>query len=564
MKRNAFILPLLIILALSSFDLDAKKIKQKSRQKQRTQIQVNHYVTEVDAIIELDKIFEKSIIRENLSKSFDRTRNAYHSVTNGKYGNIKDKLIEHYNNLFYQKLEEGNILTASDCALKYICLGGENDITFYSFLIEHYADNNKDNFLFLLKRLEDISAKNEGKYNIQLSKFRADYDDVLNPKTFEESVIGKWVAVDPMGYTSKDDDEVEELGKLGIAVKPDYLINPLVINVSAVDYDEGLQLLNSPLNKWKAKKKFNRWSFDSGDDNEQSSRSSQSLFFDGNAGEMDALFLSKKIKNPNSDLAKNIRKTSYDIETESQARINTSEMGFGDKMRAQASTTTTTAFLNSLAESAAKGYVHEKVMGVFFNAENSKQMNIILDYDHIKAYSKDHYESYEQIKEQPNRMVKWEERDSVVFVINGKPMFAGDYLSDDSPLLEEYHKIKKEFSWSKPKYVFPTIGFAVLSAGIGVGLGYLGAWFFKNAKTEQDQVDGTKFVLYAICLAPAAFCWMKKNLIDKPRRDAMNWEYDNRINRPNMQKLREKASIAVTPTIGLNTHFVGVNMAINF
>lgn len=579
MKQVLFFLAVLIV--ASPFEISAKRIKNRHRVKQSIKVNPRENHLDGNTIIKFDELFESKIDRRNLYNSFDETAKALNSELTKLPEMLRYDIIEHYRASFEKSIENGDEALATDYALKYLCVGGKNEsFNYFYYLFEFYADNNSQNLPFILSQLENISRHNGGEYDEQISKLVAEYDDVLNPKTFEESVIGKWVAIDPMGYASSDDDpswyntttkavaltygHVGTITHDNTKLKKDNLVNPLVMNIFSVHNNGGILLLNSPLKKWESKCGNKLWTFKQGNPQKWDSGLSQSLFFDGNAETMDAAFCTKKFKNPKTELAKSIRTASYKFQSESEAKIKMSKAPAKEKFKAYTATGVTAAILNAEAEEVSKGYVHQKTLGIYFNAVNDKLMNVVIDYDHIKALSKHDYEFYDRVEKKPNRMVKWEESDSVIFVVDGKPMFAGESLPDDSPLLEEYHKIKYEYRWSKAKYVFPTIGYAVGSAAVGVGLYCLGKWLFDNADSEHEKSDAVHIVYLSPLIGIGLFCELKKGLIDKPRRKAMNREFDERINRPSMQKLRDKASLSISPAVGLSTHSVGINMVLNF
>lgn len=496
---------------------------------------------EEKAIARMEELFTANINKDDLAASFATTKALMESDLTGKFSRVKNNVIKHYYDAFYRASDEEDLDKAVDCAFKYVMLGGnEDEDVMWRVLIENYAaDADIKNAQFLLNKFVGISVSKNDAYQTTISELNQKYDDVFNPKTFEEAVKGTWVSVD----------------------------KPFIISVNGLDVNTGMELLQSPITRWDAQRKKGVWTRKI-DASTAVPRVSQSVYFNGDEKAMSSYFSEVKLKDPNTNLAKNLYAFSREFRATGLATSHSSDAPLGDQLKMDAISYTGSFVLDLLANYAAEGSKEVKSYGIEFTGKSTKLLDAKIHYNNMKVKTNNKIEKNID-QEVQSQFVKWEESDSVLFFSNNKPIFLGETLSDNSPMLKEYKEIKKKFTrnWWKPKYLLPGIGGIILGAGGAFAGGYL-MWLSveepaKDAAEKQLNKELFSSGLSISFLSILGGIAMAKYFFHDKRMADCQKELD-KLNERNREKLRNKAILTISPQVDAINSGLGVNAKLTF
>lgn len=491
-----------------------------------------------DAISELDDIFYYNIKKIDLSSSYSMAESIMLDYLNRKYSKMKDDISKYYYNAFYQASEEDNLDRAVDCALKYLMLGGTDDEdVMWRVLVENYAaDADIANAQFLLNKFTDVSASRNDAYKGTIKELDVKYADVFHPKTFEDAVKGTWVSLD---------------GKY-------------VIRVDEVNKNEGVCLLHSPITPWVAVKEKGNWvqgyMINSWNTYQELAKS-QIVNFDGNERILTSYFCSKKIDNPNTELAKSLYASSREFMAKGLAKSSSSNLKIGEQVALDAAYLGGSFLMNLLANNAAEGGVKDRAYGITLSGDNPQVLDAAIQYSCAEERTTGEKKIIAD-EETSNRFVKWEESDSLILVYKNTPFFLGSSLSKNDPLLDEYNKIAKRYSFWNPRYLVPNL--AIAAGGIaGFILGY------KMAENNFDESTGeyinkSKWWLgFGVFIGSMCVPAIVIPVVDKIRRSARDKAF-KKLGEQNLEKIRNKAMLSISPEVDIVNSGIGFNAKLTF
>ena len=381
-------------------------------------------------IAEIDKTFSSNINRNDLSTSFYTTKSLLGNCLLGKYLKHKNNAVKHYYETFYQASDEENLSGAVDCALKYIMLDGtEDEDVMWKFLVEYYAtDGDTENTKFLISQIKENSSINNFNYSRIINELEAKYDDVINPKTFEETAFGYWVSIESKWWG-------KEKSKMNV---PNF-----IIQINNLRSDNGCRMESSPIYHYGSKDNYGMLS-------------SQSLACDADAKYIHTVFGDEKMKYGNEARAHNQLEENRQWKAEMHGKINSSDGNFGQKLAGSVVTELVGGLFDGLAMSGAKSSKTGEAFDVELNGLSPNVMSEKISYRKVEidSYGYNHLQKY-----YPNlqyTFVKWNPSDSIIFIDEKeKPIYVG---ISSPQLLSEYNAIQNKYNqWKKPQYVIPAI-----------------------------------------------------------------------------------------------------------
>lgn len=284
-----------------------------------------------------------------------------------------------------------------------------------------------------IRRFEKVVTTEEA------AEMRSRYDDILNPVSFVDQVIGTWVSPEYIATSYRGRNF------------PYYMLR-----IYSLDNDNGIQLLNIP-----------------GETTCLESTDILSLcrsqFIGGVDGRIMASFGSENLRIGNSEFAKSGFETTRNFRASSRATISTSKASLGDKAVATMSTELVAGVLDMLFSSTAQSYKHVAALNIDMTMVSPLTMSVNTQYyNYTVSTSNLNYKPIPQ--EQKNiMMVKWEPEDGVYFVDSRNQVFS---ITPRIQLdLSEYNAIMDRYSYKRSMYLVPTIagiasGAAMIASGI--------------------------------------------------------------------------------------------------
>ena len=320
--------------------------------------------------------------------------------------------------------------------------------------------------------------------------------------------------------------------------------------------NNGITMLSSPSIGWKVKKydgknwqRVSIW--------KSKMPYSQTLYFNGDSQNLFARFSDETIKNPNTEAAKSGFESTRKTKAEMEATIYSSNASFGEKLAGQAITSLTTGLMDSFYRNMATGSKTSAVYGVSLTGASPDVLKGNISYERVKAYTDGRFTTEKKIENVPTTLVRWEESDSIIFIENSKPIFAGNTLSKDSPLLKEYNEVRRKHNFWRPQYLLPSLA----SVGVGTGMiiracKILNKYIDENKDNDNGKVP-VSFYTYFIggILLPSITLPLVTNTIDSKRQKVYN-----KINKRNMDYLRRKGLLKISPEYGFRENAIGINM----
>ena len=507
-------------------------------------------------IRELDRIFDTTFDENNLEKSYNTTEKALNDYFIKIYAtDYYYEVRKYYYNTFYDFCEKGDLGSAVNNAFKYLMVGGHADEDeMYRVLIENYgSDADTKNTQFLFDKFKAASKKQGDCYSAMITALSNKYADVLHPQRFEDIVKGTWVALQPFeSYVERKDYEYLNLNYLPA----------FILDISRVNTLNGVDMIFGPV-AWSSKRSGNLWhrAFQY-----SRLRESQSVYFNGNKRELGVVFSNKAIDNPSTEMAKSLYTDSREFSAGMQGTINSTKGSFGEKALATTGVTLVSSLMNLWANKLSEGSVEVSSYNFNFAGRTPKVMDAQISFNKTKFYTNGTKINKEDIRAQKNQFVKWEPSDSVIFFVNEKPMFV-ENIYDNSPLLDEYHKIKKRYSCWRAKYLIPNI--LIIAAG-GAGMAYSikkisecemkeDSWYPVAVKKDRKKYWWSYAgIMLSFSLPIATISTLADNRA-KSREKAFR-----EINRRSMNQLRQKARISISPSLDLNESALGMNLHCTF
>lgn len=487
-------------------------------------------------IAEIDKTFSSNINRTDLATSFYKTKSLLENCLSGKQLKHKNNVLNRYYEAFYQASDEENLESAVDCALKYVMLGGtEDEDVMWKFLVEYYAtDGDTENTKFLISQIKENSSINNFNYSRIINELEAKYDDVINPKTFEETAFGYWVSIESKWWG-------KEKSKMNV---PNF-----ILQINNLRSDNGCRMESSPIYHYGSKDNYGMLA-------------SQSLACDADAKYIHTVFGDEKMKYGNEARAHKQLEENRQWKAKMHGKINSSDGNFGQKLAGSVATELVGGLFDGLAMSGAESSKTGEAFDVELNGLSPNVMSGKISYRKVKidSYGYNHLQKY-----YPNlqyTFVKWNPSDSIIFIDeNEMPIYVG---ISSPQLLSEYNAIKNKYNqWKKPQYVIPAI------VAIGGSLFCFTCFVKKvfDSCKEKNIDNGTDkrhfkqaFVWLGLACVPPLLMIPLDNHYNKKRKKAFN-----EINERSMEKMHQKAaSLSLKPTYSPDHKAFGMNVNLTF
>ena len=354
---------------------------------------------------------------------------------------VYKKLLQHYYDAFYEAGSNNELDAAAALAFKHVMLGGKEDeeLMWDIILTKYGFENATNNLRFLMKMFNEISIAKDSVYQNTIDSITSVYYDVMYPNTLR-SMQGYWVSLnDPMTDGS-------------LAPIPDY-----IINVADVRSPNGTTILSSPKCKWSVKKKKGKWQNQT--QGYSPLRYSYEIGYNQETQTLQILFGSQSKKIANTEL----QHQSLDMVQNLEAAMSASLEQYQSELNRQLAANVL-SFNDWGAKSAlglAINFTMKLVAAIMTdiiiyasNIETAEAYEIrltpqvpqVLDVSVRYEYARHNYNNGKtQHAEDTKKLtfVKWEETDSVVFISKRlQPIFCGDTLSVNSPLLERFNAKK--------------------------------------------------------------------------------------------------------------------------
>lgn len=354
---------------------------------------------------------------------------------------VYQELLQHYYDAFYEAGSNNELDAAAALAFKHVMLGGKEDeeLMWDIILTKYGFENATNNLRFLMKMFNEISIAKDSVYQNTIDSITSVYYDVMYPNTLR-SMQGYWVSLnDPMTDGS-------------LAPIPDY-----IINIADIRNPKGTTILSAPKCNWYARKKKGLW---------QSQiygnwplRYSHDIGYNEETQTVQILFSSQSKKIANTKLQHQALDMVQNFEATMSASL---EQYQNDLNRGLASNVlsfsdwgakTAAGFGINIAVRLAVAVLIYAIVYTS-NIETAETYNIqltplvpqVLDVSVKYGYARHNYNNGKTKHTEDTKkltFVKWEETDSVVFISKRlQPIFCGDTLSVNSPLLEAFNAKK--------------------------------------------------------------------------------------------------------------------------
>lgn len=400
------------------------------------------------AIDSIDGIFDKHFSLPNPCSSYYPTQEMISRFVTVLGLPMFEDVLHHYYNKFYEAGSNNELDVATINAFKHVMLGGREDEDFmWDIIITKYGSANEiNNTRFLMNKFNDISAARDSVYQHTIDSLKTVYYDVLYPSSLRE-MCGYWVSVN---------DTTQE-GNLTDA--PEY-----IINVADLTCPNGTTILSAPKCNWASKKKKDHWQNKTYDNLKlryscetgynQETQTVQLIFSD-----QSKKIANTKLQHQALDMTQNLEATLSATLESFQKELNrglaNNRINFGTW-----GAYTGAGFAIGLGAQLAIAAVVFAIMYAS-NIESAQRYEILLTQQAPKVldatiryafarynYNNGHIKQTEDIKKLT--FVKWEESDSIVFISDkGKPIFIGEEVPADSPLLIEYNANKSSAAHHK-------------------------------------------------------------------------------------------------------------------
>ena len=354
---------------------------------------------------------------------------------------IYQELLQHYYDAFYEAGSNNELDAATALAFKHVMLGGKEDeeLMWDIILTKYGFENATNNLRFLMKMFNEISIAKDSVYQNTIDSITSVYYDVMYPNTLR-SMQGYWVSLnDPMTDGS-------------LAPIPDY-----IINIADIRNPKGTTILSAPRCNWYARKKKGLWQ--SQIYGNSPLRYSYEIGYNQETQTVQILFSSQSKKIANTKL----QHQALDMVQNLEAAMSASLEQYQDELNRQFAANvlsfndwgakTAAGFgINIAVRLAAAVLIYAIVYASNIETAEAYEIRLtpqvpqVLDVSVKYAYSQHNYNNGKTKHTEDTKkltFVKWEETDSVVFISKRlQPIFCGDTLSVNSPLLERFNAKK--------------------------------------------------------------------------------------------------------------------------
>ncbi len=393
--------------------------------------------------------------------------------------NINLKKIHGY---YFEKLEQAQKTANDDEIIRYgeiyMYVGGEKNIegVIRQVAVIYASRGNEDMVNNMIEKLRILSFENDNVYDAYVKKLEIETYKLLHPISPEDEYIGTWIEVaekyhginplilkindtkDPYnGVNMLENDAILTLKKHD---SKKYIVYPNMINVSQVSSYRGdlrryqMQFSSDSVSDFS-------WMLDY-----------QTKLLEYNSKKTATDLANAKLKN----------KSQKEIFTETYANVLSSQLLQVSIQNLSYTYANAKHYLFSLSEPISTNFI-------IAQEEHSKIQSSATRYG-SDIYGFDDHKSV--------IFVRWEEKDSLVFVSqNYEPITLTPFKKND-PLLRDYYKIKKSTSFAHPKYFLPFLAGCALSGYFM----YLGVINDKGSAFVTGIVGGAVATLSASIAIP--------------------------------------------------------------
>ena len=398
-----------------------------------------------EAIDTVENIFNQQFSLANPCLSFSETEEYLSRFIINLERPVYQELLQHYYDAFYEAGSNNDLDTATALAFKHVMLGGKEDeeLMWDIILTKYGFENATNNLRFLMRMFNEISIAKDSVYQHTIDSITSVYYDVMYPTTLR-SMQGYWVSIDER---TNDDS---------LAPIPDY-----IINVADIRSPNGTTILSSPKCKWSVKKKKGKWQNQT--QGYSPLRYSYEIGYNQETQTLQILFGSQNKKIANTAL----QHQSLDMVQNLEAMMSASLEQYQSELNRQLAANVLS--FNDWGAISALGLAINFTMKLAVaimtdiiiyasNIETAEAYEIrltplvpqVLDVSVKYGYARHNYNNGKtQHTEDTTKLtfVKWEETDSVVFISRRvQPIFCGDTLPVNSPLLEKFNAKKDKMT----------------------------------------------------------------------------------------------------------------------
>jgi LysM repeat protein len=282
-----------------------------------------------ESIQKINSIYSANFNVSNPVESYESTKTAIIDYIKGLGSNTSQQLQDYYYEAFYDASENEQLDSAVTNAFKYLMVEGklEEDVM-WKFLVENYAcDGNTESTKFLLDCFKDVSVQHNNAYSIVIESLSTKYGDVIHPLSFDKMIKGYWISLNNKYQTVRifGKDVTSNIYGSDTKNTPDFILQ---INVLT---DVGTTMLSSPRTPWKCKKTSGFWYYSPNIENYMM-RNSQNTFCNADAKELSLTFASEKVKEGNTDRARQQIAENRQWQADMHGKIASSNTSFGNKL----------------------------------------------------------------------------------------------------------------------------------------------------------------------------------------------------------------------------------------
>ena len=354
---------------------------------------------------------------------------------------VYKKLLQHYYDAFYEAGSNNELDAAAALAFKHVMLGGKEDeeLMWDIILTKYGSENATNNLRFLLNKFNKISNMKDSVYQNTIDSITSVYYDVMYPSSLR-NMCGYWVSIDDR---TKDDS---------LAIIPDY-----IINVADVRSPNGTTILSSPKCKWSVKKKKGKWQNQT--QGYSPLRYSYEIGYNQETQTLQILFGSQSKKIANTELQHQSLDMVQNLEAAMSASLEQYQSELNRQLAANVLSFNDWGAISALglAINFTMKLVAAIMTDIIIYASNIEKVEVyeirltpqvpqVLDVSVRYEYARHNYNNGKTQHAEDTKnltFVKWEETDSVVFISRRvQPIFCGDTLSVNSPLLERFNAKK--------------------------------------------------------------------------------------------------------------------------
>lgn len=512
-KHMKIVVRVMSLLLLFTFALVNETLAQRRKSSKMIFVKQETIIANIDSIVD-NYWLDSSLDAKNMFDLTNKNVNEY--IKSLRCSIEKEKLCKYYLDRFNVAVNNNDSRTAIKNGYVYIVLNGKNKLDYiYTIMAKAYAsDADRVGTEFIVSLFKKFSDNEDGIYDSVIDVLRRETDKMLEP--LENSVKGTWVCLNKWGKVYSE------------------LTPSLILRINDLSQSNGCNLIpmNSKIEVQKEKGILKPFFT-------RPIQISQATCVDNKKRRFIAEFGSEKIHKGNAAFAHAGLNATRDFRAEMLGGIKSSNLKIGEK----AGATIATNYISSLLDGifVASSVSSRRVESFLLVMQKHSDIMIEANISHIDAemYSNGKLNEFDRVENEPLTFVKWEEEDNVMFVsANGKPITLTP-TATDSEVLSEYRRIKNNYSFANPKYLFPTLGGEIIgSALIGWGMNNMNK-YGKLEKNERKNANSmlTKSVVgvssgVLICILTPVLTW---DIISSKRTKAYK-----KLNNKNSMKLQNK------------------------